>query len=655
MRQLIFLIFLSGVIGVNAQTYDFGDIPKEQLEMEVYDKDSTASGVVLFDKGETLIDYYNDDFHVSFKRHVRIKILTDDGFDLADIGLGFRTSEPEQRVKNIKATSYTLMENGKVRKESVGRRDRFKEKITDSHSSIKFTIPGVQKGSVIEYSYELVSENPFDFPDWFFQREIPVLWSEYLAQIPEWFNYLTIKKGYHDFYANERENYSDRVVFGTGANTTRLDYKGIEYYMSMKDIPALTDEPYMKVTTDYLAHVRFQLSSYKLPGTFMKNVLGSWQELVNSLLEDEDFVGRLVSSSNIISATFEAIQGSESDLDKMINIYNYLSELMVWNNRYGKYSFEKLEDIFEEGTANGASINLILIQMMREVGLEAHPVILSTRIHGEIIDMFPTASQFNHTIAYVRIDDQYFLLDAKNESRPYNLLPSSVTNGNGLLIKEGGVQWIPLENNVKHSIMKMVALEIDSTGYKGVMDSKARGFLGYNVKNLIDTAKVNTSIKNYEFDVDGNFSVDSVTIMSSDLKNSFDYRVEFSNQEMVSSDIIYFNPMITEYIESNPFKIRERTFPVDYDFTFDKAVIMNITVPEGWTVDEIPESVLHRLPEGAGEFRRIIKSSGGKIMMNYRFRINKERFSPEEYHLLKEMYDVMTKSVSETIVIKKYG
>jgi len=72
MKGILFLILTLGVVGVNAQTYDFGDIPKEHLEMEVYEKDSTASAVVLFSVGETELNYRNNEFHLRVKKHIRV-------------------------------------------------------------------------------------------------------------------------------------------------------------------------------------------------------------------------------------------------------------------------------------------------------------------------------------------------------------------------------------------------------------------------------------------------------------------------------------------------------------------------------------------------------------------------------------------------------
>lgn len=671
MKKLTIAVLLLFTTVLQAQTYKFGKVPKEQLEMTVYEKDSTASAVVLFSVGETNLDYRNNEFRLSIKRHVRIKILTDEGLEKGDVSILFRNEgayEP-QEVKNIKAESYTLQENGKVKKESVGRRDRYTERLSDRYSEVKFTIPGLKKGSVMEFSYELNSNNPLDFPDWYFQDDIPVIYSEYKAKIPEWFNYLTVTRGFEKFDVSQqkvytgnftvRETQDQQQVTTSVINTAgqrsdyRVNFNGTEYIYAMNDLPAIKGEPYMKATSDYLSHIRYQLESIQFPNQKKNNYLGSWGGLVYNLLEDEDYGDRLKTSKELADATASAIEGLETDLDKLIAVYNRVKEVMEWDEYYGLYAFDSLKDIYKEGTGNGTAINLILVQMLREAGIEAHPVAISTRTNGEVITLFPLAGQFNHTIAYVEIGEETYLLDAKGEHRPYNLLPSDVLNGRGIIVYEGEKLWIPLENKAKNSLVHMVDINITEDGFTGTLNSNTKGYYALSNRVSFDLDDLNGSIQEEIFEEMEGFSVDSTTINKDKLDESFDYTVHFNYKDDSQSNIRYLNPMIMQADKENPFSLEERTFPVDYNYTFSENMIIKITIPEGWVFDEAPKSVLHRLPEKAGDFRRITQVNGNTVSINYRFRINKNRFMPTEYGIIKELYEVLAASLKENIVLKK--
>lgn len=655
MKKLTIATLLLFTTVAQAQIYKFGEIPREQLEMTVYEKDSTASSVVLFSTGESVLTYVNGQFVLTVSRHIRIKILTDEGLDEGDIEIGFRNrkSNSPQKVNNIKAQSYTLSSSGDFIKESVGRKDRFEEKLSETRSEIKFTIPGLKKGSVFEYSYELKSNNPLDFPDWLFQDNNPVIFSEYRAKIPEWFDFLTVSKGYHEFSTNNQKRYNDKIKFNDRNGISFLDFSGTEYHYTMEDIPAIGNEPYMKASIDYLSHIRFQLSSIQMPQELATSYLDTWGELVNKLVGDSDYGKRLRSSSELKLAASEAVSDADTELDKMIEVYNHVSKTMDWNEDYGLYAFDGLKDIYKEGTGNGTAINLILIQMLREAGLEAHPVAISTRFNGEIINLFPIAGQFNHTIAYVEIGDNYYLLDAKNEYRPYNLLPSQVLNGQGLIVFKNEVFWVPLMNQVKNSAVNMINIELNETGYKGYVNSSNKGFYAIESRSLFKELGINDKLQEVVFGETEGLKVDSAFVIKDKLDESFSYEAHFSYEQSSKSNIMYLNPMILKTDKENPFTLRTRTFPIDYDYTFSDNVIINITIPDGWIVDEAPKSILLRLPEKAGEFRRIAQVTGNIISVNYRFRINKERFMPSEYEGLKSFYDQMMSSMKENIVLKK--
>lgn len=653
MKTILFIIFF-GTLGANAQTYKFGDVPREQLEMEVYDKDSSASAVVIFDKGETLINYYNDDYNVKFVRHVRIKILTDEGFEYGDIAIRHRKAEPKQSVSKIKATTYNLEEDGSFSKSNLGRRDKHTEKINEAWSDIKFTFPNLKRGSVIEYSYELHSNDPMDFPDWYFQREIPTIWSGYIAQIPEWFNYETVRRGFHFYSKFEQNKYQDRLMLGYGANSYTIDFEGLEYDMVMTDVPALTDEPFMKNSIDYLAHMRFRLASIKMPNSQIRYYMGSWTAVKNTFFEDKDFGKRLKNSEKIDGLLNEISKPDSLSTDYMVDIYNKISSTIKWNDRIGVYTFDSLEKIIENGEGDASGINLLLVQTLRQAGFEAHPIVISTRSNGEIVRNLPTLSSFNLALAYVKIGEEEFVLDAKNQKRTFNIMPASNLNGPGLLIKKGNVEWVPIESTSRNNVTKYITMHLDSVGIQGEVDSKYRGIFAIDIQEEFGEEDSVDLFLEKDFPIPGNPNFELMEQIDKLEEGLFEYKSSFSSQwEDEKSTFIYFNPFITEKIETNPFTLEERSYPIDFDYSFDKNVIINITIPDNWIADELPESIIHRLPEREGEFRRIIQMDGNKIVINYRLKINKDRFMPDQYQVVKDLYDKVVTSLSENIVFKK--
>ncbi|MEQ9279696.1 MAG: DUF3857 domain-containing protein [Balneola sp.] len=646
------LLFTSLYLQIFAvgQQQDFGDISRAMLEMEVYEKDSTADAVVLFDVGEV---YVTEKLEVNYERHIRIKILTDKGLDAGDISISFRDDFPEQEIKGIKAESQYIDENGKVIKTKVGRRDRFENKISDTWKEVKFTIPGLRKGSVLEYRYEMKSESAIDIPDWYFQKQYPVIWSEYTLSIPEWFDYLTYTRGYHPFYVNEEEPYNEIANNSWGGG---FGYSGTKYHYIMKDVPAIEAEPFMKAKVDYLAQIRFQLASYKFPTSARESVLNSWATVLEAINDSDNYGKRLKSSSLLKEKTNDAIEGTETELDKMIAIYDHVSSVMDWNEDHRFYIEEDLDKIYKKGTGNGSEINLILTQMLKEAGINAKPVAISTTNNGEIIGIYPLDNQFNHTITKVVIDDKVYLLDAKNEKRPYTLLPSSAINGKGFVINENNkIEWIDLKNNSDNRLVNFVNVSINEDGeITGNLQSKNYGYLGYLYKEILsqEDSVMSKEVEEVVFTNADNLKIDSVHV-DEETVNEFSYSVDFRLETDNSENVIYLNPMLIEAITENPFKKKTRTYPIDYDYTFNKRVIINFEIPEGWEIAEYPESRGYKLTKNAGGYVRLVQVSGNKLTVRYDYIISRKRLLPTEYDELRFMYDGIVKDNTERVVIKK--
>ncbi|MFA5667870.1 MAG: transglutaminase domain-containing protein [Balneolaceae bacterium] len=660
----VFLLFIN--LTLYGQVWNFGDIPKEQLTMEFYDKDSTANAVVLFDVGSFFVD---EKLEIYYKRHVRIKVLTDEGLSVGDVAIDFREENPSQRISKLKAETHYIDSDGKVKKTKLGRRDRFENKRTKNWSELKFTAPGLRKGAVFEYSYEMKSESPVDVPDWYFQREIPVIWSEYTARIPEWFTYLPYTKSYHPFIETTQKNYNavahirytiidDSNIYDATKKeykTERLDYSGTEYKYAMQDVPAIVSEPYMKARVDYLAQIRFQLAFIQFPRQLGKPVLRSWPALVELLNNSDNYGKRLRSSSTLKGKAAEIAGNKETELEKMVAIYDHVSQIMDWDNYYSTIVHEKLDDLYNKGTGNSTEINFVLIQMMRDAGIEAHPVVMSTRNNGEIISIYPILDQFNHTLALVKADEKYYLLDAKNDKRPYNILPSSALNGRGLIIQsEKTENWVNITNSVPNSLVSVITLTVGAEGeVTGNISAQSTGYFALNDRGIFESNTPEENIKSVLFADQNGLVIDSISAKESDRTEPFQYNIDYSYSNDSNSDVIYINPLQVETISTNPFKKRERTYPVDYDYDFTKSIVVSMFIDEGWELEEALESKAFKLPNDSGMFYRLVQVQGSVVSFRYNFAITKQRIAPEDYEALRNFYEDVANNNAERIVLKK--
>jgi hypothetical protein len=119
MRKLLALtvcfFILNGALWAQDISLKYGKVTNYELNMKVYDKDSTAEAVVLYDDGYTSYEYVSNDFRINQELKQKIKILKQEGVDRATISLPYyyKSNGDREVITNLEAYSYN-MEDGKI-------------------------------------------------------------------------------------------------------------------------------------------------------------------------------------------------------------------------------------------------------------------------------------------------------------------------------------------------------------------------------------------------------------------------------------------------------------------------------------------------------------------------------------------------------------
>jgi len=108
----ILLFYITNVFG-QSNTVEFGRLNPKDVEIKVCPFEKDASAVVLFDYGSSqFIHEEGRGFVVSFKRHTRIKIFNEGGYDQAEIEIPLFIGEDDrERVRDIKGYTYNFNNN----------------------------------------------------------------------------------------------------------------------------------------------------------------------------------------------------------------------------------------------------------------------------------------------------------------------------------------------------------------------------------------------------------------------------------------------------------------------------------------------------------------------------------------------------------------
>jgi len=651
MKYFFFLAFSLFLFSSFAQDrgFPYGQASYRELEMKIYDKDSSAVAVVLNEFGDGSMEDGND-YNLLFEYHVRIKILKQQGVERATIEIPLHKQEGRsEKVRSVKASSYNI-ENGTLKETKLESKNIFTENENKYWDVQKFAIPNVREGSVIEYQYTIESPFKFNFRSWFFQDDIPKIKSEYWATIPGNYTYNITLRGALPLSKHESEVIRE-CFYQRKADCARHQF-------AMQDIPAFIEEDYMTAKSNFLSAINFELAEFKGFDGHNVKYTKEWKDVDLDLRRDEKFGQQLRKGKDIVDEHVElAMLGETDPLIKAQKIYAFIKGWYEWDEVNGMFSEYGIKKAFNSKKGNVGDINLTLIAALRYAGLSVDPVILSTRSNGLPIEIHPVITDFNYVIAKLNLGDKTYLLDATDDFLPFGLIPVRCFNGKGRVLGEKESYWHELKPGDKAKQISMLNLKLEKDGMmRGTINYSYYGYEA--VRKRKEISEFTTEEAYFE---DLKNKRHKTRILKSELVNTNDIakplteklEVEIETFEDLNAANFIFNPFIESLIKTNPFKSKERLFPVDFGVPVDESIIINLEYPENLELTEVPDKVALALPNAGGRYLFSIQNLGNRMLLSNSLSINRIVYSPEEYHYLKELYSRILQVQNASLVFKK--
>lgn len=595
----------------------YGTVNKAELINNVYLPDTSAAAVVLCDYG-----YYNDARFQTY-RNLRIKVLKKEGLDYAN-----KTIRTDDQT-TIRGITYNL-ENNEIVETKLKSESIYKTRVYDNIYVIKIAMPNVKVGSIvdIEIVYDLLP------PSWDFQWDgIPVAHSELVIEPTLYINFKKNFFGYIPLKINERNRWV------------------------AENMPAFRAEPYITSSNNYRTRFEFDIESITVPGRFFHAITTSWDAVKNYFYESTYFGSVLAQNGYLNDAAkhIESLYTTPEDKLKMAHEY---VKAMKWNNEENTFTNKtSLSTCFKEGKGNSAEVNLALIQLLRKLDFKAVPVLMSTRENGRLSTFNPSLNKLNYVIAAVLTEKDTLLLDATDAYCPYYLLPMRALNGSGQMFDKNWTAWVPISTNKKDKKTIMYTMEIgEDMSMKGKIACSRTDYAALDFRHEYrDFNSDEEYIKDYKDGKQG-LIVNSHTVTDLDslyLPVKEEFEVVIKNALSDLGDEWFFYPLLYEQVKENPFKVTDRSYPIDFGYLREKSIIANFTLPEGYTISSIPESQTLKLPENAAVFSLKTSFEGNKVQVVYKLNINKSVIVQTNYADFREFYNQIVKKHNEPITLKK--
>jgi len=609
---LIIALFISIPFWGQKISVKFGVIEETDLKMDVYEPDTSAVAVVLSKIG----NFYQGNRTYLLRR---VKILKKNGLYLAD----FFCQGGSGVV--IKGATYNI-EEGTIVKDELKSESIYKERITDNYYRYRVAMPNAKIGSVLDIEISGLS-----WPNQYaFQEDIPIKHVE-----------LSLSK-------NLEIGYKDIMIRPKSVSYPH----GITY--SCDTVPAFKEEPYMNSAQSYIAE--FEILSTYWDGK-NKSYTDEWGDINSQLLRSPYFGGPLSNLDGFLSNIEEEINlRYSSPLDKLNAAYQAI-KVVKWNGKQSLYaSSNALINVFKKGMGNSTDINLMLYRLLIDLKINATLIVLSTRENGELSLYYPSDLNLNYTVVGAQIGEKIYLLDASEKYLPLGLLPERCLNNRGRAVNNDDGYWVSLipEKGDKRVVQYELKLNTDLK-FVGSMVQTFVDYAAYQFRQSIAEYASNEGYISQSEQINPGLLIKDCTICNLDSVNSpatVRYNIEVNGKAEKINDMIVINPFMFEQIKENPFKLEQRLYPIDFAYTRDKTVSINIKIPEGYTVVEIPKPLKMVTPENSMIALISITSLKQEINIVYRLQIKKINFSPDEYVYIKELYNQIIKKQLETIILK---
>jgi hypothetical protein len=640
-------LFLFGVKNLFSQSFitEFGKVSLDDLRLQSCDFEKSASAMYLLDEQYVRVDEIAaGDFKTNTSRRARIKIFRKEGFSFSNIKISYAKSR-QTKISDLEAFLYYLDEKGQLATIKLTDKDILKNKSRKGMTTIAFTFPDIREGCIIEYQYTRTDKNSIRTKPWLLQNEIPTLFSNCTLDLCE---SIDIEDR---IIANTIKVESKKDTI-TGGFIRRPRWK--KSYIA-RNIPVFKAEPFMSSLKDNLERVEFHARSRTM-FPFLSETGFQWRR-INNLFNDMYFLGgqkaiEIPGTKTII----DSVKKFKSRSKKIQFVLDKIQQKIKWDEELTFVS-EDIINAWKTGSASSAEMNMILLNFLLKAGVEAYPLLTSSRDNGKIDAAFPSLGQFDGLHILAIDDSMNYVLDATQKYLSYATTPSSILNREAFLINTNGGAWVSITDTrpLTKTIASIQATMDEQGMVKGVAlvtsyDYSKSQYLSMTKEDVEKERNSKNTIKDNDF---------TLTIDSSIAENEdsillpLKQKLYFSYEPSVSDPFYFIAPSFLSSFRKNPFIDTSRNSDIDFGSAQYYLNTMNLSIPQNFEIAELPKSIILRTSDSSIAYSCQTQIEDNIVLIKSVFEIKRAEYSKEEYPAIRQFFEKITGLIRELIVIKK--
>ncbi|MFZ1087048.1 MAG: DUF3857 domain-containing protein [Terracidiphilus sp.] len=660
-RNLSLLLVLTSPLLLRAQ---FQEPTPEELKMTSDPKAPGAAAVFL-----NVEEVSNDLLHYQ-TFYARIKVLTEKGKELATVEVP-PVLRGESKIVDIKGR--TIHSDGTVVALTGKPEELLLFKTKDRNGDATqvsrkvFTLPSVEVGSILEYSYQIQDDEQYSSsPHWEIQQEYFVHKAHYsFTPFPNFMPGANILRATTSRYLeDEHERVINSLVwFWHLPNGVAVKSYPDHYSVDVADVPPIPDEEWMPPVDTVRHRVFFYYKAASSAADFWVTDAKLWSKDVDRFAEPSKALKEMVAG---------LVAPADSELDKAKKLYQAVQALD--NTDYTRKKSEselkqlklkqvkRAEDVWNQKAGDSEEVAMLYLAMLRAAGLSAYALKVVDRLQGAFDDNYLSLSQFNRTLVILVTGGKDYILDPGEKMCPF-LAISWRHSGAGGIRQSTSNNYLVSTHEQSYPDNKTVRIgDVVLDGQGGMTGSfrivmSGQEALYWRQKAITDDdAEVKKQFdKGLEliFPEGVEAHVDSFTGMNDPEVNLIAFVKAKGALGAATAKRLMLPAFFFETHGGHPFVAQEkRLTPVDMHF--GETVLDQVTyhLPEGFTLEGAPQDAKLSWPQHA-IFNASSVSAPGQITVSRKLYRAFTFAKPDEYQDLRGFYQKIAAADQAELVLAR--
>lgn len=523
--------------------------------------------------------------------------------------------------------------------------------------ALALQIPAPDPGNIIGYEYE-IEQHPFVLQDaWRFQLTVPALEQHYSLQLPPGWEYKTSWINYPEVKERDKGNNQWEWV--------------------LTDVKEISKEPEMPPLVGVSGQML--VSFFAAGGPSPKNGYADWHGMGTwyaNLIAD-----RVDPSEAIREKVHELTASRNSVLDKMQAIAAFVQHEIRYvaiELGIGGWQPHYAADIFVHRYGDCKDNVTLMRSMLREINVQSYHLVINNR-RGSVTPETPAYHAFNHAILAIRLPDnvtdpsliatvrdpvlgQILFFDPTDAMTPFGQIKGQLQANYGLLVGPNGGELVqlPQQPSTMDGIQRTGNFALDPAGgLKGEVQETRLGDRAWSERWRLQSVTADKDrikpIETLLADSLTNFNITHASIVNlqrSDLPFGFNYGFESSTYAKNAGNLLLLRPRVLGNKSRNFLETKEpRKFPVEFEGPARDTDHFEITVPPGYTVDDVPDPV--DAEYSFASYHSKTEIEGSLIRYTRTLEVKELTVPINRVEDLRQFYRTVAKDERSTVVLKR--